>query len=113
MSLSLSDRLAAVKPKMQAARLRVEGEADPKPLGEQLGAAIARALLLANLTKQEVSYAMGYTDQSSISKWIAGKEPPRFDKLWMVVALRPSLVVALGELAEGDVHMSVIFRRRA
>lgn len=117
MAANGSAALAELKPKMLGARLRPEvrseANVDPKPLGERLGPAIERALLLANITKQEVSFAMGYSDQSSISKWIACKEPPRFDKLWSVVRLRASLVVALAELAGADVQTTVIVRRLA
>lgn len=90
---SLAERVPALHPKMLAATLRDQAKADPKPLG----IAIERALVLANITKQDVSHRMGYTDQSSISKWISGKEPPRFDKLWAIRELRPHLVIALAE----------------
>jgi hypothetical protein len=81
---------------VDAKRLGDEPADDPNPLG----AAIERALALADLTKQEASYRMGYRDQSSLSKWIAGTEPPRFDKLWKIRDLRRPLLRALA-MADG------------
>lgn len=89
---------------------------DPKELGSDensLGRAIEKALVLADLSKQDASYRMGYTDASSISKWISGKEPPRFDKLWSIVELREPLVIALGKRAGFRVRITLSARRVA
>lgn len=91
MPRSVAERMASVHPKMLAVsdeRLQSRSETHPKRLGEQewrerIGRTIDRALRLAEVTKQEMSHAMGYgNDQSSISKWITGKERPQFDKLF-------------------------------
>ncbi len=118
MSTKVAERLAVVHPKMLAASLN-RGETDRKPLAEQawreqIGRAIDRALTLARLTKQEASYAMGYADQSALSRWIAATERPLFDKLFAVEPLRASLVVALSELAGEAVEISttVTIRRK-
>lgn len=108
--------LDAIKPKTVAAGLRLDAKPDPKELGDEpnaLGMAIAKALVLADLTKQDVSFRMGYTDASSISKWISGKEPPRFDKLWSVIELREPLVIALGKRAGFRVRITLSARRVA
>lgn len=93
-------------------------EALRKPLAEDLkraiGRAIERAIVGADLTKQEVSFAMGYEDQSALSRWISGAENPQFAKLFMVVKLRAPLVVALAALAEdASVVTTITIRRRA
>lgn len=113
MAENRSSALATVKPKMVAASLRSQAKADPKPLGGDrlLGSAIERALVLANLSKQEVSFRMGYRDQSSISKWISGKESPQFDKLWAIEELRESLIEALAALAGCRVRKTISLRR--
>ncbi len=117
-SAKRNEMLAGFLPKKVAVS-RDGGETDRKPLAEQawreqIGRAIDRALTLARLTKQEASYAMGYADQSALSRWIAATERPLFDKLFAVEPLRASLVVALSELAGEAVEISttVTIRRR-
>jgi hypothetical protein len=103
MAGSMRDRLDAVHPKMLAAELR-SGEGDRKPLAEtewrhRIGGLIERALELAHLTKQDVSFAMGYPagDQSAISRWIAAVERPQFDKLFAVDRFYDAWVIASAE----------------
>jgi hypothetical protein len=110
----LTAQLDTVKGKSVAMQLRA-GETDHKPLAidqwrRQIGGAIERALKLANLTKQDVSYEMGYgSNQAPISNWISGKETPQFAKLFSVKALRGPLVVALAELSD-DVQIETTIR---
>ena len=117
--LDSSGLLDVGKPKTVAAGLRpihhVEAKPDPKPLGEplSLGRAIERALVLADISKKEISFRMGYTDQSSISKWIGDIEPPRFDKLWQVRELQIPLVIQLSRLAGFQVRTTLSTRRTA
>lgn len=101
-----------------AAGLRPAGEPDRKPLAvldwkRRMGIAIERALVLANMTKQDVSHAMGYPDQSAISRWIAGTEPTQWHKLMAVDSLRPWIPVAIAEQAGAEVQTTVIVRRSA
>jgi hypothetical protein len=96
------------------------GETDHKPLvleqgRREIGRAIERALQLAAMTKQDVSFAMGYgTNQAPISNWISGKETPQFAKLFSVEPLRAPLVIALAELAHDiEVSTTIVVRRKA
>ena len=110
---SLAEKLESVHPKVLAAQI----EADRKPLAEDwkrlMGQSLERALMLARLTKQDVSYRMGYEDQSALSRWISGVERPQFDKLWAVEELRQPLVQCLAELAGADVQVEIRFKRTA
>jgi hypothetical protein len=100
-------------PRKMLAGGEVSGETLRKRLAEgddssQIGRVIERALTLANLTKQEVAHAMGYADQSALSRWIAGVETAQMAKLWRVRALRGALVVALAEAAQDDVEVRTV-----
>lgn len=90
---------------------------DCKPLAvewkRRMGIAIERALVLANLTKQEASFQMGYPDQSALSRWIAGTEPTQWHKLMAIDALRPWIAVAIAEQSGVEVQTTVIVRRLA
>lgn len=80
---------------------------------QRIGAVVERALVLANVTKQEASYAMGYPDQSAISRWIAGTEPTQWHKLMAIDLLRPWIPVAFAEQAGAEVQTTVIVRKSA
>jgi hypothetical protein len=115
----LTAQLDGHKRKSLAMNLR-EGETDHKPLvidqwKREIGQAIERALNLANLTKQDVSFEMGYgTNQAPISNWISGKETPQFAKLFAVEQLRDSLIVALAGLSKTvEVETTIRVRRTA
>jgi hypothetical protein len=80
------DRVAGVHPKMIAAQLRSDAKADRNPLAETDWRRPDRPddrtrADPRGLTKQEISHAMGYQDQSAVSRWIAGVERPLLDKL--------------------------------
>lgn len=109
MGSSVAEKLPARHHKMLAAT----GESPRKPLAEQIGSAIERAIVLAKLTKQDVAYRMGYTDQSALSRWISGAETPQFAKLWAIPELQEPLVIALAELAAMVIETTVRTRRRA
>ncbi len=114
MSQSVRDPRLDVPLKM----LAVEGEEVSKPLAEdvwrrKIGGAIERGIVLARLSKQDVAYQMGYADQSALARWISGAETAQLPKLFRIEALRQSLVIALGELAECEVETVVRIRRRA
>ncbi|HYM24967.1 MAG TPA: hypothetical protein VEU08_17240 [Vicinamibacterales bacterium] len=115
MADSMRERLDAVHPKMLAAELKT-GETDRKPLAEaewrqQIGRLIERALELAHLTKQDISFAMGYPpgDQSAISRWIAAVERPQFDKLFAVDRFYDAWVIASAE-ANPRVQVETVVR---
>lgn len=93
--------------------LAAQGESHRKPLADEIGGAIERAIVLAKLTKQDVAYRMGYTDQSALSRWISGAETPQFAKLWAITELQEPLVIALAELAAMVIETTVRTRRRA
>lgn len=110
---TVAEKLNAVPRKMLAKNL------DPvrKPLAEDwnrlVGQAIERAILLARLTKQEVAHEMGYSDQSTLSRWISGAETAQLPKLFAIDALREPLAVALAELAGAKVDTHLHFPRTA
>lgn len=109
MNNSLPGLLGAVPRKSRAN----ESEAERKAFAEAMGKAIERGILLAGLTKQEVAFAMGYTDASALSRWIAGTETAQFARLFSVSRLQQPLVVALAELTGADVTTHIAIRRSA
>lgn len=110
MPQTVADPRLDVPRKMLAAR----GEAVRKPLAEEIGGAIERALTLARITKQDACYRMGYgANQAPLSRWISGAERPQFEKLWGIDELRGPLVTALAELAGYDVVTEIRIRRPA
>lgn len=101
MAHTLRQRLDDVHPKMLAVRA-TDGDSDRKRLAEQawrarIGRTIERAIVLATLTKQELSFEMGYPDQSAVSRWISGVERPQFDKLFAVDRFYDAWVVACAQ----------------
>jgi hypothetical protein len=81
--------------------------------GRLVGQVIGRALELAGLSRQEVAFTMGYADESSLCRWIAGVETPQFARLWQVAPLRPALVLAWAEHTEDiEVTTQISVRRR-
>lgn len=98
MADTIARPLPPLHPKMLAARI----EGDRKPLAEpdwrrHVGRLIERALALAPLTKQDISHAMGYQDQSAVSRWISGVERPLLDKLFAVDRFYDAWVIACAE----------------
>jgi hypothetical protein len=112
----LTDQLDAIPRKSVGMKLRA-GETDRKPLAEDMKRAIGRAIEIAiaaaHLEKQDVAYRMGYSDQGSLGRWIAGVETPQFAKLFLVVELRAPLVIALAALAEDAEIVTTITVRRS
>lgn len=117
MPQSLAHSRLDVPRKAVAARLSEGAKPNCKPVAvewkRRMGLAIERALVLANLTKQDVSFQMGYPDQSALSRWIAGTEPTQWHKLMAVDQLRPWIPVAIAEQAGVDVQTIVCVRRTA
>ena len=109
-------QLDAIQRKPVAMR-QPRGEADRKPLAEDLkraiGNAIEDAIKAARLEKKDVADRMGYSDQSALARWIAGAETPQFAKLFLVVELRAHLVIALARLAEDAEIVTTITVRRS
>lgn len=113
MRSSVADTRLDVPRKAVAATLRPDCNSLAVDWKRRLGMVIERALVLANLTKQEASFAMGYPDQSAISRWIAGTEPTQWHKLMAIDVLRPWIPVALAEQSGAEVQTTVIVRRLA
>jgi hypothetical protein len=102
MGTTLAKRLSDVHPKPVAATLRSDTNVERKPFAEadwrtHIGQTIERALALAQITKQEISFAMGYQDQSAVSRWISGVERPLLDKLFAVDRFYDAWVIACAE----------------
>ena len=110
---SVAEKLDAVHPQM----LRCEGETNPQQVGELLkrviGRVIEQAILRSGLMKQEVAFAMGYSDSGVIGRWINGTETPQFARLWAVEALRQPLAIELAALSGAKVHVHVEFPQEA
>jgi transcriptional regulator with XRE-family HTH domain len=71
----------------------LKGETRSKPLAEQeeaarYGRALERAIEDSGLTKQEAAFRLGYTEQSMISRWIAGQENPPMPRLFVKLGER-------------------------
>lgn len=105
--------LATGKRRMLAARLP-QGETACQVLAVEsmraVGALIDRALVLAGLTKQQASFAMGYRDETAsvVSKWTQGTERPQLDRLLSVPALRRGLILAIAESSGSDVEIRTV-----
>lgn len=100
-SVPLRKSLDDVQPRMAKVLPKRLAEAEWRA---QIGKSIERSLALSGLTKQELSYAMGYQDQSALSRWIAGVERPLFDKLFAVDLFYDAWVIAT---AEGNPRVEV------
>lgn len=95
MSEQSTDALAGVHPQMLAAQGctdRTSLGADPR---RAIGRVIERGLARAGLTKQEVSFRLGYADQSTVGRWVSGMERPHFDRLLALEDLRKPLLIEL------------------
>lgn len=114
MGHSLRANLDAL-PRKSSARATLRGEGAPKFLGNaHLGPVIERLIALAGLNKDQAADAMGYSDASTVSRWISGQENPHLTRIWAAAALRAPLVMALAERAESiEVETSIRVRRRA
>lgn len=100
--MGLSDMAPTVAKRLPDAprkNLAMGIESVRKPLAKDIGAAIERAIVLANLTKQDVAYRMGYADQSALSRWISGVETAQLPSLWEIKELRWPLLRALAEIS--------------
>jgi hypothetical protein len=116
---SIDPRLVDVHPKP----LGIRGEGLPLKVGMNdfkalIGGAIERALEKSGISRKTASFVMGYgEDQSSIRKWIEGKETPQFARLWLLgETFQQALVVSLASIAGADVEIRrvvTIAQRRA
>jgi hypothetical protein len=116
MGQTVADPRLDVPRKSVAATLRT-GEGDRKWLAEDMkreqGEVFGRVLELARVTKQQASDAMGYPDQSAVSRWISGAERVQWDKVAGVRALRSLIPVAWGEVTGAELQITVVVRRTA
>lgn len=89
--------------------------AEPEDCRRLIGRVIEDALVTAGISKQDASWRMGYSDQSALSRWIAGVETAQFPKLWTLgPEFQTAMVVALARAAEPaaaiDVQTTVTVR---
>jgi hypothetical protein len=117
MASTVAKRLPETPRKMLAMR----GEGVRKKLANPdearaLGRVIERAIEIVGSTKQDIADALGYTDQSALSRWISGVETPQMAKLWALPQLKSGLLLAFaeaaGDVAEIDVRTIVTVARR-
>ena len=110
-------RLNLPKAKPLAVGLRLNANTDCQPLAvdwkRQQADVFRRVLELGRMSLQELSYALGYADQGTVSKWASATERPQWDRIAGLDQLRPWIAVAWGEQTGADVHVSVIVRRTA
>lgn len=110
-SVPLRKGIADVKPKMAKVDRKRLAEDLSEGFKQRIGKAIERALEIAHMTKQDASDRMGYgQNQAPLSNWIAGRERPHLDKLFAIDGLRQPLVLALSEMAGGDVEVNIKLR---
>jgi hypothetical protein len=113
MSLSFGRRSTDVPRKSVAADDALDRKSFAADVdGPSIGRVIERAIVLAGLTKQELAHAMGYADQSALSRWISGAEAAQIAKLWAVRALRGALVIAMAEASRADVEVQTVVTLR-
>lgn len=110
MAPSLAERLDGIPRKSVA----MKGEALHKKFVDPetralVGKVIDRAIHHSGLSKKDAAIRMGYEDdQSPISRWVSGIEPPSLARFVAVPALCCGLSVALAELADGAEVRTVI-----
>lgn len=100
----VDSRLDGVQRKMLSVTsesIRTKFSVEP---GSRAGRVIERALELSGVSRQELAYALGYANQSAVSRWISGLENPSLEKLMSdaaPVAFRQGLAIAIGEVQQG------------
>lgn len=110
MGASLTDRLNAVKPKS----LVMKGEALHKFLVlPEHRAAVARVvrrmLEISGLQHKDAAFLLGFgDDQTPISRWLAGVEPPNLARILTVPALACALSAAIAESQAGATARYVV-----
>jgi predicted transcriptional regulator len=105
MANSIASPALSSKRKMLAASFaapKVAGEAVSKKLAEQqIGRVITRVIEHSGFTQKEIAFRLGYEDQSAVSRWVAGVDnASALGRLWALLELRESIIVALAENAE-------------
>ena len=119
-----SSVLDSVKGKSIAAGLRPgasdEAKGDSKKLAPReidwklrQARVFLRVLQLGEMTLKECAYALGFADQSEVSRWASAAARPQWDRIAEVEQLAPWISVAWGEATGADVHVAVIVKRSA
>lgn len=101
----LRKKLADVRPAMAKAECKALAEDEWR---RRVGKAIENAIQIADTTKQVLSDAMGYADQSALSRWISGAERPLFDKLLAVAWFQQPLLIALAKCVGAGVRIRTV-----
>lgn len=88
--------------------LTMRGESLRKPLADLdeariVGRFVERALVFADITKQDAAFRLGYSDQSAVSRWVAGVETPQLAKLWTLGRrFRTGFLLAVADACSDD-----------
>ena len=99
-------------PRKACARPVLRGETDSKVLADaDLGPVVERVIALSGLNREQLAFALGYADGSSIARWVRNLEAPQFARLWAVRTLRAAIVQALAERSD-DVEVETTVRVR-
>ena len=113
-----SDPRLEVQRKPAVASLRLNAKADHKEVavvdwrGLQ-AKAFRRVFELGGMTLHEVSHALGYRDQSQVSRWASAADRPQWDRIAEVPQLAAWIPVAWAEATVADVSVTVIVRKTA
>jgi hypothetical protein len=91
-----------------------KGEADHKKVVDAKKRAfvaeiVGRAFDRSGISKKKAAQEMGFgEDQSAISRWVAGLEPPTLARMLAVRELRRGLAIALAETDEDALIQTVV-----
>jgi hypothetical protein len=117
MAPSVARSLDGIQHKPAVAGLRSEANLDRKKLAEdwklKQARIFMRVLTLGEMTLHEVSQALGYRDQSQVSRWASAADRPQWDRIATIEQLRPLIGVAWTEATGGDLQITVRVQRRA
>ena len=112
MRSSVAPSLAEL-PRKRCARAALRGESESKVLADaDLGPVVERVIALSGLNREQLGFALGYQDGSSIARWVKNIEAPQFARLWAVKALRAAIVQALAEHSDEAVEVETTVRVR-
>jgi hypothetical protein len=110
MANSLAERLNGIPRRS----LGMKGEAHPKKfvspdMRAYVARLIERAIDHSGLSKKQAALAMGFPedDQTSVSRWISGAEPPSMTRFTSVRELRRGLAIALAE-SDGEARIQTV-----
>jgi hypothetical protein len=114
---TLPDPRLPAKGRSVAAKLRLDTKDDCDSVAadwkRRQAAVFVRVLQLGRMEQQELAYALGYSDKSTVSKWAAATERPQWDRIAGVAQLAPFIAFAWAEAIGSDIQLVITVRRGA